>query len=125
MMDDPNRIAQESSRILERLAATPFENCYPLSRRFSELPKRAGIYAITHRDQRFLYVGKTTNIQMRLRGGHKALAWAFIDRLNPDDVRVASVVVPYSLNRLLLQIEQRILIRTRPPYHDRIASEDP
>ena len=62
---------------------------------------------------------------MRLRGGHKALAWAFIDRLNPDDVRVASVVVPYSLNRLLLQIEQRILIRTRPPYNDRIASEDP
>ena len=58
MMDDPNRIAQESYRILEHLAATSFDNCYPLSRRFSELPKRAGIYAITHRDQGFLYIGK-------------------------------------------------------------------
>jgi len=124
MAEDPNRIAQESSRILAFLDAMSFADCCPLSREFSGLPKRPGIYAIKHQVQGILYIGKSTNIQMRLRGGHKALGWAFIDRMDPDDVRVASATVAYPLNRLLLQIERRMIARTRPPYNDRIALEE-
>lgn len=124
MTDQRDTIHTEADRLLHRLTTLPFAQCCPLSREFKELPPRPGIYAITHRVQGILYIGKSGNIRSRLRGGHKALGWAFIDRVSPDDVRIAVVILSYRWIRLSLQIEQHILRQVRPPYNDRIAQED-
>lgn len=124
MVDDKNSITEEAARLLHILNTTPFQDCYPLSREFHTLPNRPGIYAIYHRIQGILYIGKSGNVKSRLRGGHKALGWAFIDRLDPDDVRIAVAVLSFQWTRLSLQLESIILRQTRPPYNDRIAQED-
>ncbi|NER24361.1 MAG: GIY-YIG nuclease family protein [Symploca sp. SIO1B1] len=124
MVVDRVLLQEEATRLLDILRTTPFNNCYPLSREFKELPNRTGIYAIRHRFQGILYIGKSGNVRSRLRGGHKALGWAFIDRLDPDDVRIAVVRVSFEWIRLTLQLEGIMLRQVRPPYNDRIAQED-
>ncbi|NET55849.1 MAG: GIY-YIG nuclease family protein [Symploca sp. SIO2E6] len=124
MVVDRVLLRKEAIRLLDILRTTPFNNCYPLSREFQELPNRTGIYAIRHRFQGILYIGKSGNVRSRLRGGHKALGWAFIDRLDPDDVRIAVVRLSFEWIRLSLQLEGIMLRQVRPPYNDRIAQED-
>lgn len=123
-MSDENRINQETVRLLTTISEMPFAECCPLSRGFNDLPKLYGIYAICHRTKGILYIGKSRSLRQRLRGGHKALGWALIDRLDPDDVRIAYVVVPLSTNRILLQIEQSLIARIRPEYNELIASPE-
>ena len=124
MVDDRNSVNDEAARLLQILKTLPFEQCCPLSRDFGSLPNRPGIYALRHQHQGMLYIGKSGNVRSRFRGGHKALGWAFIDRLNPDDVRIAVVTLSFQWTRLSLQLEQIMLRQTRPPYNDRIAQED-
>ena len=124
MANDPNSTNEEAARLLVVLNATPFEQCCPLSREFNGLPNKPGIYELRHKTQGTLYIGKSGNVRSRFRGGHKSLGWAFIDRLDPDDVRIAVALLSFRWTRLSLQLEQIILRQTRPPYNDRIAQED-
>jgi len=105
---------QEANRLLDFLNALKFEECYPLSKEFNDRPNRPGIYAIRHCSQGILYVGKSGNVKSRLRGGHKALGWAFIDRMNPDEVRIAVATLSFQWTRLSLQLERIILRQTSP-----------
>lgn len=119
-MDDyPDYLIEEALRLLNLLSSAPFEDAAPLSRQFKELPARPGIYALKHRNLGILYIGKSTNIRARLRGGHKALGWAFIDRLDPDDVRIVFIALSYQWNRVSYQLEQVMIRRVQPPYSDR------
>ncbi|MEO0487935.1 MAG: GIY-YIG nuclease family protein [Cyanobacteria bacterium J06659_2] len=121
-MDEVQRaVNAEATRILRELEELPFEDCYPLTREFDELPPRPGIYAVKHRSQGILYIGKSGNVRSRFRSGHKALGWAFLDRLDPDDVRIAVEPLSFQWVRLSLQIEQRIIQALLPPYNVRIA----
>lgn len=124
MVDYQDPLSQEALRLLSVLNTTSFQECCPLSREFNELPKRPGIYAVKHGTQGTLYIGKSGNVRSRLRGGHKALGWAFIDRMNPDDVRIAVAPLSFQWTRLSLQLERIILRQTQPPYNDRIAQEE-
>lgn len=119
MNDYPDFVVEEALRLLDILIGTPFSACVPLSRKFNELPPRPGIYAFKHQGLGILYIGKSTNIRARLRGGHKALGWAFIDRMNPDDVRIAYTLLPFQWNRVSYQLEQVMIGRVQPPYSDR------
>ena len=116
-MSDPF-IQEEAERILDRFTTLPFDDCYPLSRDFESIPARTGIYGFLHQTQGILYIGKAANIQRRVRNGHKALAWAFIDRLNPDDVGVVTEVLRGSRSLLyLLDIEATMIQIARPSYN--------
>lgn len=115
---------EEARRLLHLLRGKSFKECCPLSKEFNELSDRPGIYALKHRTQGILYIGKSGNVKSRFRGGHKALGWAFIDRMNPDDVRIAVATLTFPWTRLSLQLEGIVLRQTRPPYNDRIAQED-
>jgi excinuclease UvrABC nuclease subunit len=121
MVDQRDTLQAEADRLLHRLTTLSFADCCPLSRECRALPARPGIYALTHRQQGILSIGKSGNVRGRLRGGHKALGWAFIDRLDPDDVRIAVAILSFPWIRLSLQLERHILRQTRPPYNDRIA----
>jgi excinuclease UvrABC nuclease subunit len=117
-------IAAEAQRILQKLEEHPFEQGYVLSREFNEFPNRPGIYAVKHRQHGILYVGKSGNIRNRFRGGHKSLCWAFIDRHDPDDVRVIAVVLSFVWTRLSLNLERIIIRQLLPPYNDVISQEE-
>jgi excinuclease UvrABC nuclease subunit len=121
MDDEKNSLNVEAIRILRFLDEMPFDDCCPLTRAFDELPPRPGIYAIKHRAQGILYVGKSGSVKGRFKGGHKALAWAFMDRMNPDDVRIAVVSLDFNWIRLSLQLEQIIIRQLLPPYNERVS----
>jgi excinuclease UvrABC nuclease subunit len=111
-------VQNEASRILDRFSMMPFEQAYSLSRNFDPVPARTGVYGFRHRSFGLLYIGKAANIQRRIRNGHKALAWAFVDRLNPDDVGVVTEVLRGERSRqAILDIEATMIQIARPSYN--------
>ena len=117
-------IQNQARSILNTIAFTPFEQCQPLSRDFSNIPDRPGIYAIRHRSQGLLYIGKTKSLRGRFKGGHKAFLWAWLDQYKSEDVRISVQTIPYSKNpALLLELEAIILRATEPPYNVQIPME--
>ena len=117
-------IQNQAKQIIDAIAFLSFDNCLSLSRNFSNLPSSPGIYAVRHREYGVLYIGKTTNLRKRFRGGHKAFLWAWLDQYNCDDVRLATQTLPYSKNpQLLLELEAIILRATEPPYNVKIPME--
>jgi hypothetical protein len=68
-----SNIEAEAQRILDLLMSIPFEDCYPLSRDLSNrLTRKPGIYAIKHRMQGILYIGKAKYPKERFKDGHIA-----------------------------------------------------
>jgi len=120
MNDSVEVINAEALRILKVLEEMPFDACCPLTKEFAELPPSPGIYAVKHRTQGILYVGKSGSVKGRFKGGHKALGWAFMDRLNPDDVGIAVVTLELQWIRLSLQLEQIVIRQRLPPYNVRV-----
>lgn len=121
MNDAIDAINAEALRILKLLEEMSFDECCPLTREFAELPPSPSIYAVKHKTQGILHVGKSGSVKGRFKGGHKALGWAFMDRLNPDDVRIAVVTLSLQWIRLSLQLEQIIIRQLLPPYNVRVA----
>jgi excinuclease UvrABC nuclease subunit len=113
-------IETEAARLLAIFGTVSFLECHPLTRDFQSVPARAGIYGLRHLDQEILYIGKSGDMRKRFRGGHKALGWAFIDRLNPDDVRIVTVRLGYLAWTQALEIEARMIQIARPRYNSRI-----
>jgi excinuclease UvrABC nuclease subunit len=109
--------------ILDAIAFTSFEQSLPLSREVSKIPARPGIYAIRHKTDGLLYIGKTKNLRGRFIGGHKAFLWAWLDKYSDEEVRIAVQPISYWENpALLLELEAIILRATEPPYNVQIPS---
>jgi excinuclease UvrABC nuclease subunit len=114
----------QAQRILDAIAFTPFEQCQPLSREFNSIPARPGIYAVRHKTDGLLYIGKTKSLRGRFSGGHKAFLWAWLDKYDDEDVRIAVQVISHWKNpALLLELEAIILRATEPPYNAQIPTE--
>ena len=62
-MTDSNQ--EQASQILDTLAPIPFEQCQPITRNFTNIPPRSGLYAIRHRTEGLLYIGKTKSLRGR------------------------------------------------------------
>jgi len=124
MAETRDEIYAEAGRLLQIFETIPFEACCPLSKGFNGLPSRPGLYALKHQQLGILYIGKSGNVKGRWRGGHKALGWAFIDRMDPDDVRIAVATLSFRWTRLSLQLERIMLRQALPPYNERIGQED-
>ena len=120
MDDSVDAINTEAMRILKLLNEMPFDACCPLTREFAKLPPRPGIYAVKHKSRGILYIGKSGSVKGRFKGGHKALGWAFMDCLDPDDVRIAVVTLRLQWIRLSLQLEQIVIRELLPPYNVRV-----
>ena len=102
----------------------PFEQCQPLSRDFRNIPGKVGLYAFRHRTEELLYIGKAKSLRDRLRGGHKAFLWGWLDRYNPDDVRISFVTISqWRKPGLSYELETLILQATHPPYNVKIPRE--
>jgi excinuclease UvrABC nuclease subunit len=122
-MTDSN-LQTQALDILNAIAFTPFERCQSLSRELSNIPPRPGIYAIRHKTDGLLYIGKTKSLRGRFSGGHKAFLWAWLDKYNDEDVRIAFEIISHWKNpALLLELEAIILRATEPPYNVQIPPE--
>lgn len=119
-----SEIQAQAQAILDQIAFTPFDQCQPLIREFQSIPACPGIYAVRHRTDGLLYIGKTKNLRGRFSGGHKAFLWAWLDKYQDEDVRIAVRLISYSENpALLLELEAIILRATEPPYNVQIPAE--
>jgi excinuclease UvrABC nuclease subunit len=124
MPTNDSELQIQARRILDAIAFTPFEQCQPLSREFTNIPARPGIYAIRHKTDGLLYIGKTKSLRGLFSGGHKAFLWAWLDKYSDEDVRIAMQSISYWENpALLLELEAIILRATEPPYNVQIPSE--
>jgi excinuclease UvrABC nuclease subunit len=113
----------QAQAILDQIASTPFDQCQSLTREFQSIPARPGIYAVRHRTNGLLYVGKTKSLRGRFSGGYKAFLWAWLDKYQDEDVRIAVQLIPHSENpALLLELEAIILRATEPPYNVQIPA---
>ena len=119
-----SELQAQSQKVLDTIAFMPFEQCQPLTRSFESIPARPGIYAVRHRTDGLLYVGKTKSLRGRFSGGHKAFLWAWLDKYNDEDVRIAVQIIAHWGNpALLLELEAIILRATEPPYNVQIPAE--
>jgi GIY-YIG catalytic domain len=115
---------QQAREILDRLVFTDFDTCLEIDRAFNKLPRAPGIYAIRHRTDGLLYLGKTNDLSTRFNGGHKAFTWAWLDLYAPSDVRIAIERLDrWGKPGLLLEIEAILLRATEPPYNVKISME--
>ena len=90
------------------------------AKRLTYMPFRRSITCITIKASKLKAFGKSGSVKGRFKGGHKALGWAFMDRLDPDDVRIAVAVLSLQWIRLSLQLEQIIIRQLVPPYNVRV-----
>lgn len=124
MPTNDSELETQARRILDAIAFIPFEQCQPLSREFDSIPARPGIYAVRHRTNGLLYIGKTKSLRGRFTGGHKAFLWAWLDKYNDKDVRIAvQPIFHWDNPALLLELEAIILRATEPPYNVQIPTE--
>jgi GIY-YIG catalytic domain len=120
----PDDIQTQARSLLHTLTFCPFDQCLEITRSFTHLPQRPGIYAIRHRTQGLLYLGKTNQLNTRFSTGHKAFTWAWLDLYTPNDVRIAIQPLDRWGNpRLLSELEAILLRATEPPYNARIPME--
>jgi excinuclease UvrABC nuclease subunit len=119
-MRDREWINTQARQYLNLLNSLPFAECHSLTRNFSDVTPRPGLYAFRHAPSGILYIGKSQNVRKRLRGGHKALGWAFIDRLDPNDVGIAVVTLNWETAQYSLDIEARMIQTLRPRYNVQI-----
>ena len=107
--------------ILEALVNQSFEECQPVSKTFSGMTTRHSIYAVRHRTEGLLYIGKTQNPKARFTGGHKALVWCWLEGYVTDDVKIAVYSVDWQKwTTLSLELENQIIRATEPPFNVKI-----
>lgn len=124
MSSNDSELQAQARKILDEIAFIPFEQYQSLTRKFDNIPARPGIYTIRHRTNGLLYIGKTKSLRGRFSGGHKAFLWAWLDKYNDEDVRIAVQLISYWGNpALLLELEAIILRATEPPYNVQIPTE--
>jgi excinuclease UvrABC nuclease subunit len=124
MPTNDSELQAQARKILDAIALTPFEQCQPLIREFDNIPTRPGIYAIRHKTDGLLYIGKTKSLRGRFSGGHKAFLWAWLDKYSDEDIRIAMQTISHWKNpALLLELEAIILRATQPPYNVQIPTE--
>jgi predicted GIY-YIG superfamily endonuclease len=118
-------IEVQAREILNFLVQLPFSNCVPISRDFAELTTKPGIYAIRHRLEGLLYIGKAQDIKERFRGGHKAITWSWLEDYDHRDVAIAVREIDFQQwRRLSSNLEGIILIWSKPPFNIRIPMRD-
>lgn len=124
-MSNSESVERAALSILETLISTPFKQCYPIGREFSALTTRHSIYAVRHRVEGLLYIGKSQNPKQRFTGGHKALVWCWLEQYEPIDVRVIAYPLDYlQWTQLSLSLENLIIQATEPPFNVKIPMRD-
>lgn len=115
----------QAHTILESLLKTKFSECAPITKEFAELTTKPGIYAVRHRIDGLLYVGKAQDIKERFKGGHKAMTWSWLEDYDHREVAIATHTLDFMQWRALSsELERIILNLSKPPFNARIPMRD-
>jgi excinuclease UvrABC nuclease subunit len=118
-------IETQARTILDFLVNLPFSDCIPISRDFAALTTKPGIYAVRHRNEGLLYVGKAQDIKERFRGGHKAITWSWLADYDHRDVAIVAHPLDFMQWRTLSSELERIILQiSEPPFNARIPMRD-
>ncbi|BAS55260.1 GIY-YIG nuclease family protein [Leptolyngbya boryana CZ1] len=119
------QLEEEAQTILNRLSLMPFDECYPLSREFRNMPAVGGLYAVRHRAEGILYIGLAVSLRRRFRdNGHKAFFWAFLDCYSPFDIRIAVELLTIQSFREGDRLETLMIRSAQPRYNVRKKREE-
>jgi excinuclease UvrABC nuclease subunit len=114
------QLEEEAQTILNRLSSLSFDECYPLSREFRDMPTMGGLYAVRHRTEGVLYIGLAVGLRRRFRdNGHKAFFWAFLDCYSPVDICIAVELLTIQTFREGDQLETLMIQSAQPRYNVR------
>ncbi|WP_035991282.1 GIY-YIG nuclease family protein [Leptolyngbya sp. KIOST-1] len=115
----------QAQKLLQVLLSTPFDSCAALIRDFRDLPPSPGLYAVKHRGDQLLYLGKTKKLRERFRGGHKALTWSWLDDYDHRDIRISfAPLAMVEVIKLGEALEGILIQATQPPYNARYPTRD-
>lgn len=118
-------VETQAHTILESLIKTAFSECVPITREFTGLTTKPGIYAVRHRVDGLLYVGKAQDIKERFRGGHKSITWSWLADYDHRNVAIATYTLDFMRwQALSSELEQIILNLSEPPFNTRILMRD-
>jgi excinuclease UvrABC nuclease subunit len=120
-----SREEEQAQELLQALLSVPFESCAVITREFRDLPLSPGLYAVKHRQQGLLYIGKAKKLRERFRGGHKACTWSWLDDYHYQDVAIS--FVPLSMMdalKLADELESILIHATQPPYNAQYPVRD-
>lgn len=118
-------IEMQAQAILKSLIEMEFSDCIPITREFANLTTRPGIYAVRHRTEGLLYVGKAQDIKERFRGGHKSITWSWIADYDHRNVAIATHTLDFMRWRALSSELERIILNiSEPPFNARIPMRD-
>lgn len=118
-------IETQARTILESLIKTEFSECAPITKEFAALTTKPGIYAVRHRTDGLLYVGKAQDIKERFKGGHKSMTWSWLKDYDHRDVAVAAHTLDFMQWRALSSELERIILNiTKPPFNVQIPMRD-
>ncbi len=118
-------IQAQAQLILDFLVKLPFADCVSITHNFADLTTKPGIYAVRHRTDGLLYVGKAQDIKERFRGGHKAVTWSWLAEYRHQEVAIATYEIDFGQWRTLSsKLEGIILIWIKPPFNIRIPMRD-
>lgn len=124
-MSNAESVEQTALSILQTLISIPFEQGYSVGREFPTLTTRHSIYAVRHRVEGLLYIGKSQNPRQRFTGGHKALVWCWLEGYEPEDVKIVAYPLSYpEWVQLSLSLEGLIIRATEPPFNVKIPMRD-
>lgn len=115
----------QAQNILQTLMRVEFTNCIAITRDFADLTAKPGIYAVRHRFEGLLYVGKAQDIKERFKGGHKSLTWSWLADYDHRDVSIATHTLDFMQWRALSSELERIILNiSKPPYNAVIPMRD-
>ena len=119
-----NELRSKAEGILEILRSTGFIAGHPVTKELEGLPNQPGIYAIQHQSGEILYIGKGKGLKDRLKNGHKAFFWAWIEGIKPSEISIAFVSLSFEDWLQSLELETVILQKLRPRYNVQIRQEE-
>lgn len=118
-------VEAQAQAILTALLTVPFAECVPISQDFAGLTTVPGIYAVRHRTEGLLYVGKAQDFRHRFRNGHKAMTWAWLADYDHRDVAIVTHPLDFmQWRKLSSELERIILNISEPPFNARIPLRD-
>lgn len=120
-----NELEAQARELLRVLLSVPFDSCASITRDFYDLPMTPGLYAVRHRNDGLLYLGKAKKLRDRFRGGHKACTWSWLDDYDHRDIAISfAPLAMMDVLKLGDELEGILIHATQPPYNARYPSRD-
>jgi hypothetical protein len=121
-MPTKDKIQQEIKKAIRTFHNAQPESGIAVAPKIGDLPHKTGLYAIKHRDQSILYVGKANSYRTRFQSGHDALLRIVLGGVNPVDLYIVLYPLSGRWVEYILDLEKQVIYCLTPEYNKRLPS---